>query len=410
MIKKDYIKYFFFIICVYILLFQNLLQSYIKFFQYFDEIIAVLSIPTLIVIMIKRENLRIKRYNAELFLLAFILFASGLYSNIRFKYQPINIAFSDALLVYKFFLTYLLSQLLFDDSFIKTYSKKINKNTKFLIIVFLLFTIANYLFKIWPSNSYRFGIMSNQVFYTYPTVLAAACIFLLSLFILTEDNNQHGIIYILITFFILISTLRFKAIGAALAIMILIIYLKKSNKTISISKLGLIGILVIVLAWDQISYYYIDVEGSARKALNETCFKIAVDYFPVGTGFATYGSYFSAVSYSPIYQEYGINVIYGLEYGNTWFVSDTFWPMIIGQFGIIGTSSYLLMLAIVFMKIQKSYLQIDKKIYISKIICLAYLAISSTSEAAFVSPIAIPLAIILGINNKVVIDEVKDEK
>ena len=394
---KKSIRYLFFITCIYLLIFQNILTSFIKPMQYFDEILSLLVIPILLIHLIKnRGNARIKIYDIYLFVLVVCLLFVGFYSSLKFRYQPIYMVLSDALLVIKFFLTYMLSQLLFDSKFIINYKEHINKHTKFLILLFFLLTIVNYLFKIWPSSSYRFGIMTNQLFFSHATVLAALCIFLLALYLLSSSKINK--LFIILIYVILISTLRFKAIGASLLILFILLYLKISQKKLSLSKLGIFALITIVLAWDQISYYYIDLDGNARKVLNETSIRIAKDYFPVGTGFATFGSHFSSVSYSPIYYQYGISNTFGLQKGATFFISDTFWPMIIGQFGFLGTIIYLLILFIIFIKIQHEYNVINKHLYISKLICFGYMMISSTSESAFVSSLAIPLAIIIGLN------------
>ena len=40
--------------------------------------------------------------------------------------------------------------------------------------------------------------------------------------------------------------------------------------------------------------------------------------------------------YSPIYISHGFRGIYGLDGNDPSFLSDTFWPMVFGQYGIIG--------------------------------------------------------------------------
>lgn len=399
-VKKVNIKYIFFMICLYVLIFQNLLQVYIPFFQYFDEFLAVLSIPVFFTILIKKKgDINIQKNNIYLLGLYFILISVGFISFFKYRYQPFFVSMLDLLLVSKFFLVYFLSEMILDKELIDDNRIILSKHFKIIITSFFSLTILNYIFKIWPQQSIRFGIMSNQLFYTHPTSLAAICVFLLASLILTTDIKSCKK-YIAMILFVLLSTLRFKAIGAALIILFVIIYINKTNKKISIFKLGLVAILAIILAWGQISYYYINIDGSARKVLNETSVKIAKDYFPIGTGFATFGSHFSSVYYSPIYYKYGISNVWGLVKGESFFLTDTFWPMIIGQFGVIGVITYILMIIIILKKIQDCYSDKRKQLYIAKIICFAYLIISSTSEAAFVHPIAIPLALILGIKKE----------
>ena len=94
---------------------------------------------------------------------------------------------------------------------------------------------------------------------------------------------------------------------------------------------------------------------------------------------------------------YGISNLHELQKGRI-LASDVFWPMIIAQFGLFGTICYVGMLILLFRKIQEGYSKDNKKIYIAKIVSFTYLLISSISESAFVHPIAIPFALIIGVN------------
>ena len=236
--------------------------------------------------------------------------------------------------------------------------------------------------------------MSNRLFYEHPSILAATIVFVLSLMFIT---NKHIKVWdIIICVILLISTLRMKAIGAAFVICAIGCYVYFFDRKISISKLGVLAIFVLILVWNQIDYYFIQIEDSARNQLTLKSFEIASDYFPIGTGFGTFASYMSGENYSPVYYLYNLENIYGLEKGKTEFVSDTFWPMIIGQFGILGTIAYIYCLVLIFKPIQENFFDRGKNIYLAKIFCFVYLVISSTSEAAFVHPFAISFAIILG--------------
>ena len=120
------------------------------------------------------------------------------------------------------------------------------------------------------------------------------------------------------------------------------------------------------------------------------------DYFPIGTGFGTFGSYMSAKNYSPLYQMYGISNVNGLIKGAAYFVSDSFWPMIAGQTGIVGLIAIIAVLCLMVVKIQKIK-QWNKAMYAGGLMAMAYLLIVSMAESAFVNPVAIPLALVLGL-------------
>lgn len=403
---KINLKYLFFVVCIYLLVFQNFLQNYITPIRYFDEILALLIFPIIIIDMIKKrkEEIIVNKDSFVIIICLIMLVITGLYSNLKYNYQPIGIVLSDLLLVLKFFLVYFLSKKLWNYDFIKKYNTNILKHLKVIIMIFLLLTIGNYLLDIFPGEI-RYGIKSNQLFYEHPTYLAAVCTFLLSFLILLSKKIVTK--YSLILFLLILTTMRFKAIGATVAIIIALLYIRLSNKKLSIVKLAIIGCLIIVVTYNQISFYFFDVEGSARSELLKTSIEIAKDYFPFGTGFATYGSYYSSISYSFIYYIYNLSGIYGLSPNNPSFITDSFWPMILGQFGVLGTILYLICLVKIYNYIKLTFKLPNKKIYISKIICMLYLIISSTSETAFVHPVAIPFAIIIGIKKSSMKGEVK---
>ena len=198
--------------------------------------------------------------------------------------------------------------------------------------------------------------------------------------------------------FIIVSTLRYKAIACAM-VFLLIYYVKFLRKSsfkwyhwlIFAVAFGLFG-------WDQISLYYgVDALNTARGALTINSIRIARDLFPFGAGFGTYGSYMTRIYYSSYYYKYGLSAIWGLTPGSQdfSFVSDTFWPMVLGQTGYLGLICYLLML-ICFVKQINKLKVVSKTAYISCFCILIYLFIESTSSSAFVSPQAIPFAVWIG--------------
>lgn len=385
------IMYIFFIFTIYILIFQNLLQTYIKPIQYFDEILSLLFFPAFI-LFAKKDKL--KMYDLILIVCLILLLFIGLYSNYKYNYQPITIALSDVILVYKFFLVYYLFSIINSNNLIEKYSNNIVKHLKIITIVLFILTIMNYIFKIFPYTE-RYGIMSNRLFYSHPTYLAAVCIFLLCSFILFYKKLNTKYTYILM--FIILTTLRMKAIGFLVVFSLICLFVIKTNKKITFSKITIVAIVCIFAVYNQIEYYFFETNDSARQVLLVTSFKIANDHFPFGAGFGTYASHFSAQIYSPVYSLYNIQDTYGISRNNTSFISDSFWPMIIGQFGYIGSICYVISLIIILIKIQRSFKQEEKYKYIAKIMAISYLIIASTSEAAFVNTISIPLAIIIGL-------------
>ena len=74
----------------------------------------------------------------------------------------------------------------------------------------------------------------------------------------------------------------------------------------------------------------------ARTALYTTSVLIARDDFPIGAGLGRFGSGVSRDPYSPVYARYGLDQIDGLSPQHSSYVTDTFWPRILGETGVIG--------------------------------------------------------------------------
>ena len=382
-----------YIIIFYILIFQDFLQRYITPLQYFDELLGVIGIIASIYILIKNK-FKLKKSNLIFTVSIIIISIIGFYSVLKYKYQTLLNASIDWMLVIKFFAVYSLSQIAFKRILKDKDNRVIRINIQIIIIILFVLTILNYMFNIYDGQI-RLGMKSNKLFFGHQSRLAAVCVALLANNIMFSKkiNNVYNYMILLVLF----STLRLKAIADAVVSLILIIYITKTNKKLSLLKIGIVGIICVIIAYGQIYSYFVKLDGSARRVLSETSIKIANDYFPIGTGFGTYGSYISGENYSAVYSLYGINNVYGLSQNEAGFVSDTFWPMIVGQFGYLGTLCYLICIILIYRDIQKEYSVTEKKKYLAKILCLLYLIISSTSESAFVHPMAIPLALVLGL-------------
>lgn len=401
--KNMTVRYIFFLVCIYLFIFQDFLQSYIPILKNFDEIFSLLFIPSVLIWILKnKENLKVNKAYLKIFLCLIGLIIIGVYSNILYKYQDTVYVLSDMIVICKFIFAFFVVRIVFGQIDFEIYKKNLEYNLKLIIILLFLLTLMNYVLDIFPG-SYRYNIKANQLFYSHPTNLVAVSIFLLGMLIfLSSNNNIRGKrVYMLILTFIILSTLRVKAIGFIVLFAILYYVIIMRNKKITFTKVTVVAVLLILVAYQQIMYYFVELDDTARERLLQTSFMIAMDYFPIGTGFGTFASYFSGVNYSPVYYDYNISNVYGLQKGAAFYISDSFWPMIIGQFGIIGVILFLYIIYN-FIKIIQNLFSIDKYRYCSAMIAIGYLIVSSVAESAFVHPIAMPLMLLIAINlNKV---------
>lgn len=111
--------------------------------------------------------------------------------------------------------------------------------------------------------------------------------------------------------------------------------------------------LIVVFGWDEITReaaglfnaYLSPESGEARTVLTLGSITMAQQYFPLGAGFGRYGSRTAGVQYSPEYYNLGFPSVYGLDPGGS-FLTDTSWPAILGETGIIGTLSFAIGLSL----------------------------------------------------------------
>ncbi len=375
------------------LLFQNPLEQVSNVFKYYDEMLALVGLILAFTYFIGK-NYYISREYSNVVVIIFAFGAVGLLSNIVYRYQPVRYVIIDLWVNMKFFLTIFLGYYLSDRislDYIKKSGQFAGKAGTLILFIFCL--IDRFIYPVGLSEV-RHGIMSLRLFYSHPTYLAGATVYLIAL--LTAFYQRENVKYIVMDLVMLVLTMRSKAIVAAGVYCILIYYLGIRKKHLKISTILLGVCLIVAAAWKQIYFYYIKFAGhSARSILTMTSLKIMKDYFPLGTGFATYASDSAFKNYSPVYIKYGF--LFESEVSPaSYFMNDTFWPIIIAQTGFIGILLYISVLLFLLKKCfeMESY---SIKFYIGSLFIFCYLFISSTSEPAFNNSIAIPLAILFGV-------------
>lgn len=235
----------------------------------------------------------------------------------------------------------------------------------FVIASFLFPTIYKSLFPFVMYETPRLGFHGAVGLFYFPGLCGwfnffVACIFL-SMHQYT--NKQKFFMYFIYFSGLALLSLKVKVIIGV--IVILSIWLLFFNSKFKLLKLlfGSITGSAIYIAFSSvistnINMYFVGGQSlqddTARLALLNTSYKIAQQYFPLGVGFSKFGSEFAKRNYSEYYYEYGLSNIYGLRViDNAGFATDTYWPQVIGETGLIGL--FLIFLQFIF--IIKSLIQ-----------------------------------------------------
>lgn len=194
-------------------------------------------------------------------------------------------------------------------------------------------------------------ILSPFFLYTYmghPSRFATAVSIIALLYLYCSNYTiKDKIIFIAILTIGLISG-RSKFYGFYALSFFLVFYIDQNFKL----KFSLKNILffiiaitvVFLVAKEKIVLYFIEGGVSsgkgeedlyARMALYYFSGEIFSDFFPFGSGFASYATFASAEYYSPLYAHYHIDIMHGLTPDDPSFMADTYYPAL-AQFGIIG--------------------------------------------------------------------------
>lgn len=217
---------------------------------------------------------------------------------------------------------------------------------KILLVVMTVLGIGNLFFDFGMGSEARFGIRASFTFvFDHPTYLVFCAAGLTAFLMKDRERNMP---FIVMGMLVVLLSLRSKGFAFAAVCLLLLLTFGKSNR-LSVVHIALGLTAVALIGMDQYINYY-QSAGYARGELARQAIAVANDYFPLGTGFATYGSAVTAQidNYSPLYYAYGLSAVWGLAPGAASFLSDTFWPTVLAQFGYFGLVAFAALLIALF--------------------------------------------------------------
>lgn len=401
-----------FIEIIYILLiFQIALQCspynlVSKIFNYVDDIIAFICF--IYVILNYFSKTKIDKLDKKILLVYLLFTIVGIISSIKTQLQSPLVCLLDLFTCSKFILGYLAIRIYLrkcDFDFLK---KSVLGITKFLVLIFFILAIHDeFMSPYFEIFDYRLFGKSIQLFYPHPTYLAAACIVFLLILSTTNKKNEN-LVYMIMASIIILFTFRAKAISFVVVFwglyLMIDVWKIKSKIIYFFASIILAG----YLAYDQFLTYFMSTTWSARSVLFTDSISIAKRYFPLGAGFATFGTNMSVVAYSPLYYEFGYDQINGMSKATAAYLNDGFWQACIAQFGAIGVILFVFLIYLFLKKATNYKIQnVGAMRYISIISLNIYLIIASVGELAYFAPYALlyygVLGIVLSENDKIII-------
>lgn len=220
----------------------------------------------------------------------------------------------------------------------------------YLAAALIFFFLDNFI-DIFPPGEVRFGIESyefiaaNEGEFANLVMVAGLAIYALA------KNRTIKRASLLTMTFLSLSSLRFKAIVTMIALWLLIfipkkrLFVQRAIRIFRIEQISqlrfrigyLIFIVPVALAFGASQFVQYFMSGATpRSFLLQNAVKIAGEYFPFGAGAGTYGSAVAKLQYSELYTTLGFFNKWGLSEADGRFLNDSFWPMVIAQYGVIG--------------------------------------------------------------------------
>jgi hypothetical protein len=202
----------------------------------------------------------------------------------------------------------------------------------------------------------RFGFIPMQSLFGHPGAFSAfmAIIACFSISAVLIRNKKR---FIFLTIFsvicVILSLRRTSLAGVVIAFSIAMVAnlpgLKINRKRRRNIFIILIGIILIFSAFivpvykDLIENYFI-YRDTPRNLMTNAGIEVAKDYFPLGSGFGTFGSGITQRAYSPLYYKYSLSHVWGLSAKKNSFVNDIFWPHVLAETGLFGLLCYILII------------------------------------------------------------------
>lgn len=368
--------------------FHGVLEDAVPVLSFFDEGIGLLCFPLAFYDWWK--NRRGSEESGVLsggrkweFVLLLLFLLTGFAGNILYRFQPLWVVLVSAVLSTKFFM------ILLTAGYLQKYLPIDLKGQELLVEALSLLWFGYY------ALTLIFGevLMAPQA---WDVCAKSALLFALLIFC----DHRRVWLYRL-CMFLMIAMLALsgkeKSYGAILIFAVLYYLIIHKKVQTKLRYILYMAVPVVLLAWDKISYYYIEGQGYyAKSVMTQTALKIVKDYFPIGTGFGTFGSTYAAKMYSPVYHLYGIALNAQMGEQERRYLTDVFWPLLLGENGVLGTLFYCGLILILFVRIQRVFYY-DKTKYFLLIYMLVFMLMTTFSEAGFMQPVVMIYAFVMGI-------------
>lgn len=181
--------------------------------------------------------------------------------------------------------------------------------------------------------------LDTQVEAEFPVLGQLAICTGMSWYLFTKETKRNRNIALLLVLTGMLAP-KFKFMGEVVCFIGFVYFVKnrlnfKSPKTIIYAVL--LVTVILMVTWTKFDAYYVSGlsnDNLARPMTYKTSLVILGDYFPFGSGMGSFACNGAWKFYSPLYYEYHLNEVWGLNEGGG-FICDAYYPTL-AQFGIVG--------------------------------------------------------------------------
>ena len=382
-----------------LIMFQNALMKISGIFAYIDEFLFMISVGYIVYSLLRYKS--IHRDDLIMFLLMILIAGLGILCNFTSDIdRSLIMIILDLVYFFKDFICFIGAYWYFSRNKISNEFKDVlAKEVKAIILIAFVCLILSQFVNIGMTRGTRYGFKCFKFVYTNSGMFSQYCIIFLIILTVGLQNlkdKRNQLFYLGLLMIIWISTFRSRAF-VSIAIWCVLMFISKKISDHNLIEQGrkatlkyflkphyiLIAIVIIVaLGWSQVQTYF-GGEVSARSLLLIGGIAIMKDYFPLGSGFGTFGTQIAATYYSPLYYRYGLNTFKALaENGSE--LTDCYWPAVGAELGIIGI---ILMAALIFVFSKRFIQSANHKKYhmIAFLTYVIYLLVSSTATGIYTS-------------------------
>lgn len=316
--------------------------------SYFDELLSIIAAAYLLYLALRDELSRFD--SVSLFMLVIVIFW-GLCSNVISGIsRSLLSVIVDVIAETKILWVYFAAKYYFRGETAKKFSFSLVSVSKIYIVIGFICSVISQFVNIGMTESERYGIQGFSFIFPFSFQFLAVTLLALSVLLVSEAKYRQRY-YLLGSISLMLATKSAPLLFGMMFLVLLIYFYRYKKLNPFIVALLFLG--VIAVGSYQIQTYLMNV-NAPRYLFFLHGADLANDYFPFGTGFATFGSDQAARSYSPLYYQFGFSRLFGLNPEDGSFLSDTFWPMALGQFGWIGFAMFIGLFIRIFMSFTRS--------------------------------------------------------